>query len=179
MMLGKLLKGLKGRDRHLAWNRTEPTAATLILTSSAFADGGPIGLRHAAIAGGRNLSPPLAIQGVPDAAQDLLLVLEDPDVPLPRPVVHMIVRLPPKTHSLAEGALNLGESVDFGCGSFGRRGYHGPRPFPGHGPHRYVFELFAVSRALNLGPKARLADYLEVMHGHLMARGRLTGTFER
>ncbi len=178
-MLGKLLGAFKGHDSHLAWNRSDAAPETLRLTSSAFADGAPMGQRHAGVGAGRNISPPLLIEGVPEGTQDLLLVMEDPDAPLPRPIVHMIVRLPAKTHTIAEGGLNPGALVAFGRGSFGRIGYHGPRPIAGHGPHRYIFQLFAVSRPLNLGPKAGLADYLAAMKGRVLARGRLTGTFER
>lgn len=179
MMLGKLLGRLKGHDRHLAWNLSDPAPETLRLSSPAFDNGTPMPRRHAGTGVGANLSPPLVIEGVPPGTQDLLLVLQDPDVPLPFAVVHMIARLMPSTRHLPEGALNDGQPIAFGKASFGRTGYHGPRPIPGHGPHRYVFQLFAVTRPLNLGPKAPLADYLNVMHGHVVARGRLTGTYER
>lgn len=179
MMLGKLLSGFKGHDRDLAWNRSDAAAETLRLTSPAFANGTPMPRRFAGTGVGANLSPPLTIEGVPPGTQDLFLVLQDPDVPLPAAIVHMIARLMPVTRNLPEGALNAGQPIAFGKASFGSIGYQGPRPIPGHGPHRYVFQLFAVSRPLNLGPKAKLADYLEVMKGHILARGRLTGTYER
>ena len=179
LMLGQLLRGLKGHDRHLAWNRLEAAPETLHISSSAFADGAPMPLRHAGDGLGQNVSPPLHIAGVPAGAQDLVLVLEDPDVPLPRPIVHMIARLMVTTRDIAEGALNAGQPIAFGRGSFGRTGYHGPRPIPGHGPHRYIFQLFAVTRPLNMKPTATLTDFIALMSGTVVARGRLTGTFER
>jgi Raf kinase inhibitor-like YbhB/YbcL family protein len=178
-MLGKLLRGFKGHDHHLAWNRSDAAPETLVLTSPAFANGTPMPRRHAGVGVGANLSPPLVIAGVPHGTQDLLLVMEDPDAPLPRPIQHLIARLMPATHHLPEGALGADKPVAFGKASFGHSGYGGPRPIPGHGPHRYVFQLFAVSRPLNLPPGAGLSDYLALMQGKVLARGRLTGTYER
>ena len=178
-MFGKLLKPFKGRDRYLAWNRVDPVPATLSLTSPAFTDGTPMPRRYAGEGVGDNTSPPLHIAGVPHGAQDLLLVMQDPDAPLPHGVVHLIARVMVAASQLPEGALDARQTAGFGKGTFGRRGYAGPRPIPGHGPHRYVFQLFAADRPLNIGPDGELKDYLEVMKGHLLARGKLTGTFER
>jgi Raf kinase inhibitor-like YbhB/YbcL family protein len=178
-MLGKLLKPFKGHDRHLAYNRVDPVAATITLTSPAFSEGHPIPRRYAGEGVGDNVSPPLCVSGVPHGTQDLLLVIQDPDAPLPRPLTHLIARVMVAAHEIPEGALNAGQAVGFGKASFGWRGYMGPRPIPGHGPHRYVFQIFAANRSLNIGPDGSLDDYLEVMKDRLVARGRLTGTFER
>lgn len=178
-LLGTLLGGFKGHDRQLAWNLADAAPQTLRLASPAFTDGAPMPRRYAGTGVGDNLSPPLAIAGVPPETMDLLLVMQDPDAPLPWPIVHLIARLPPFTRAVAEGALNAGKMIAFGKGSFGRIGYAGPRPIPGHGPHRYIFQLFAVSCPLNFYPKATLAEYLARMKGRVRARARLTGTFER
>ena len=175
MSLGKLLYPLRGRDAYLAWNRLEAAPETLTLASPAFADGAPMPRRHAGLGLGENLSPPLTIAGVPQAAAALLLVLQDPDAPLPRPVVHLIAALPPGTTELAEGALNEGMPVAFGRGTFGRRGYHGPRPLRGHGVHRYVFQLFALREPAPHG--GNLAAQLAALQGKVLARGCLTGIF--
>jgi Raf kinase inhibitor-like YbhB/YbcL family protein len=135
--------------------------------------------RHAGTGVGDNLSPPLVIAGVPEETATLLLILQDPDAPIPRPVVHLIAQLAPATRELAEGALNPGRPVCFGRGSFGHFGYAGPRPVPGHGPHRYIFQLFALTRVPPCAPDAGLKDYLAASAGYAAARGMLTGTYER
>jgi hypothetical protein len=62
-------------------------------------------------------------------------------------------------------------------------GYIGPAPIKGHGPHRYVFQLFALpaadapdgAAAARTAPRALLA----AVRGPVLARARLTGTYER
>lgn len=178
-MLGQLLRRCRGRDAHLAWNRLEPAPETLTLTSPAFADGAAIPKRHAGRGVGENSAPALHIDGVPAHTDTLVLILQDPDAPVPRPIVHLIALLPPATQTLAEGALNAPSALQFGRGSFGRIGYAGPRPIPGHGPHRYIFQVFAACGGKPLAPGANLKYVLAALHGHLIARGRHTGTYER
>jgi hypothetical protein len=99
-----------------------------------------------------------------------------------RPVVHLIATgLAPGRPPLAEGALSAGsqDSVCFGTGSFGRIGYQGPRPVPGHGPHRYFFQLFALGEPLAIAPPRTLRMVTDAMAGKVLARGRLIGLFER
>lgn len=178
-MLGWLLRACRRHDRYLAWNRLDAAPDTVQLTSPAFADGAAMPQRFAGTGVGENLSPPLAIAGVPPDADALVLILQDPDAPVPRPVVHLIAWLAPATTALAEGALNAGAPIHFGRGSLGHSGYAGPRPVPGHGPHRYIFQLFAVRGVPPLPSRAGLKAVLRAINGHVIARGRCTGTYER
>ena len=60
----------------------------------------------------------------------------------------------------------------------GNRGYAGPRPIPGHGPHHYRFHVFALDQPL-ADTVTRAKALLAAMKGHVLARGVLTGTYER
>lgn len=51
-------------------------------------------------------------------------------------------------------------------------------PVPSHGPHSYVFQLFAVDRALDLPAKFTLADVLGAISGQVLGRARLDGSYE-
>jgi len=182
--IGKALRGIRAGDRHLAWNH--PALATvpagIRLASSAFADGGAMPTRYAGQGAGENISPPLSWSGVPDDAAELVLIIQDPDVPLPRPVVHVIATgISPGSGGLAEGALGAAGSpgIRLGRASFGRRVYAGPGALRGHGPHRYVFQLVALRRPLALAKEPTLRELLAAIRGNAIARGRLTGTFEQ
>ena len=83
------------------------TAMALTLTSSAFESGGKIPSKYTCE--GEDISPPLAIAGVPDGTKSLAFVLDDPDVPDPkapkRVWVHWVLyNLAPDTDALPEGA---------------------------------------------------------------------------
>jgi hypothetical protein len=183
-MIGKALRGVRAGDKHLAWNDAALVAvpANIDLLSSAFADAQPMPRRYAGDGVGDNVSPPLRWSGVPEDAAELVLIMQDPDAPLPRPVVHLIATgIAPRTSGLAEGALNapVSAGIALGRASFGRRGYAGPRPVPGHGPHRYIFQLVALRQPLALTAAPDLRALLAALRGNAIARGRLTGTFEQ
>jgi Raf kinase inhibitor-like YbhB/YbcL family protein len=186
-IMGTLLKNRRAGESGLAWN--QPALAgpeTLVLSSLAFTDGAALGHEHAGKrVGGRELSPPLAWSGVPGETAELLFVLEDIDAPLGKPFVHCVAVIPAMVSSLAAGALNAPEAPTGVrlLKSTVKRGYVGPAPIKGHGPHRYVFQLFALgapvtadgASADNARPRALLGS----VRGPVLARGRLTGTYER
>lgn len=178
-LLGKLLRVMRAGDRHLAWYRLGNTPHTIRVSSPAFADGGKMPLHYAGHGVGDNVSPPLHFADVPGDAGELVLIVQDPDAPTLRPVVHLIARLGPDRTELPEGALRSDAPVRFGKGSFGRLGYTGPRPPAGHGRHRYIFQVFAMPHRLQLPPDADLKAHLKAMRGLVLARGRMTGTFQQ
>ena len=65
------------------------------------------------------------------------------------------------------------------------RGYHGPEPIKGHGPDRYTFQVFALSRPVSstvdkaVLDRARPRALLASLPAPVTARGRLTGIHER
>ncbi len=72
---------------------------------------------------GDNVSPQLSWDGAPGDTQDLVLIVEDPSAPLPRPFVHAVVTgIAASTNSPAEGALNVTSP------SAHRRARRGPWP---------------------------------------------------
>jgi Raf kinase inhibitor-like YbhB/YbcL family protein len=180
-LLGRLLRNRRAGDSKLAWNQPGLHAPdTITLTSPAFTDGSEMPVSSAGKGVGANISPPLAWHDLPDDASELVLIVEDPDAPLPRPVVHLaLAGIPPELTGLAEGDLNDDGPYGNGRGSFGRSGYTGPRPVPGHGAHTYVFQLYALSRPLGLPPAAKPSSIVGAMNGAVLARGRLNGTYER
>jgi Raf kinase inhibitor-like YbhB/YbcL family protein len=183
-MIGRTLVNIRAGDRHLAWNSPalSNVPESIVLTSPSFEANAAIPRRHAAADIGGNISPALAWSGVPAAAAELILVMQDRDAPLPRPIVHVLATgIPADWAGLPEGILSRSTDgeVRLGRGSFDRRGYAGPRPVRGHGMHHYVFQLVAVDQPLPLSGPPGLATLLASIAGHAMARGRLIGTFER
>lgn len=151
----------------------------LDLSSASFRDGGELPLRHAGRGRGPNVSPQLSWSGLPDGTEQLLLVVEDVDVPLRRPALHTVALLRPDPPALAEGELVASERVRFVPAMLGMTGYRGPQPLPGHGPHHYGFHVWALDRAVPADARPRrLADLLPLVAGHVTAHGVIVGVQE-
>ena len=179
-ILGKLFRRVRaGEQRSLLQAKELDAPASITVTSSAFADGSPMPQSSAGKGVGEDISPPLQWDGVPPQTQQLVLIIEDVDVPLPRALFHTVAVVEPTLNQVAAGSLQPGsDGIRFLRADLGNRGYAGPRPIPGHGPHHYRFLVFAVDQPLAESitkPKA----LVEAMKGHVLARGVLTGTYER
>ena len=182
--IGRLLRPLRAGEQYLACNSPHVCNApnSIRLTSPAFADGSAIPSRYAGSGVGQNISPPLAWTEVPSNTVEIALVMQDPDAPLLQPVVHLVaVGLAPRARGVNEGALSApaDRAISLGRGSFGRVGYAGPRPVRGHGPHRYVFQIFALKRRLATKKEPRLGSVMAALSDSVVARGSLVGTYER
>jgi phosphatidylethanolamine-binding protein (PEBP) family uncharacterized protein len=189
---GRLLRNRRAGDTHLAWNLPNLAGPqTLTLTSRAFTDGGAIPLEQSGRrAGGQNISPELSWTGVPEGCAQLLLVIEDIDAPTPKPFVHCVALIDPARPVVSQSTLDPGALSASGPGigvqvlrSGMGRGYLGPEPIKGHGPHCYFFQLFALPDAMTAVStaleQAKPRHVLAAARGPVLARGRLTGTYER
>jgi hypothetical protein len=166
-----VLAGCGGGDKPSQELPTAPAAVRL--TSPAFRDGATIPTRFTCSGAGG--SPPLAIAGVPHAARELALVVEDPDAG--RFVHWTVLGIAPDTTAIRAGAAPPG-SVETE-NSFGDRGWGAPCPPEGDDPHRYVFALYALRSKLGLGEDASPDDVSSALAGRALARGTLTGRFGR
>ncbi|SFK38464.1 YbhB/YbcL family Raf kinase inhibitor-like protein [Methylocapsa palsarum] len=134
---------------------------------------------------GESCSPPLRWRGVPDGAKAIVLIVEDADSPTPEPLVHALAwKTPGCDDDLIPGALTgksaAIEGLRLGLNSFLTADWLPPDPPPGHGPHRYVFQVFAVDAD---APKSEGApdrtEVVNAMRGRVLAKGRLIGVYER
>ena len=155
------------------------TDMDMSLTSSAFANGGTIPARYTA--DGPDLSPPLAWSGVPEAAERLVLICDDPDAPSGNWIHWVAYDIPADLDGLEEGVAPdetiLGDAKQ-GVSDFGRIGYGGPAPPPGK-PHRYIFTLYAVDKSTGLKSGASKVDVLSAIEGQIIAKTTLTGLYGR
>ncbi len=154
--------------------------SNLHVESTAFAEGEPIPAKYTCE--GEDVSPALTWTGVPEGTRGLALVSDDPDAP-GRTWVHWVIYgIPTDTAGLPEGVPtteSLSDGARNGKNDFGKIGYGGPCPPPGHGVHRYFFKLYALDSAVDLGPGTTKNELLEAIEGHVLAKSELTGTYER
>jgi Raf kinase inhibitor-like YbhB/YbcL family protein len=150
-------------------------AARITVSSPAFRAGGAIPAKYAADNG--NVSPPLQWSGAPGTVVEYVLIVEDPDAPMPRPFVHWIAfRIPPGATALPEDAGNTA-LVSQGNNGTGNTGYFGPKPPPGK-PHRYFFQLFALDAPLGAKDGATRDEVVKAMNGKVVGAGNLVGTYQ-
>jgi Raf kinase inhibitor-like YbhB/YbcL family protein len=184
--LGFMLQPIRPGTQALATKRRSlaEVPETIEVTSRAFENGGPIPDRYTGYAEG--ISPPLAWHYLPDEAISLVLVVEDADAPTLRPLVHAIVTgLAPSLGGLAEGAIPAtltGASPDgwvTGRNAIGRRGWMPIMPPPGHGPHRYAFQIFVLNAEPRFDWPPGREFLLRTIRPHMIARGSLIGIYQR
>jgi Raf kinase inhibitor-like YbhB/YbcL family protein len=181
--LGRLLRGIRAGERHSILKHPALTNVPNVISvkSEWFHNGEAMPRRSAGVGVGENVSPPLTWSGVPAETAEIAIILEDPDAPRPRPFVHMIAyQIAPNLRMLAEGALNReARDVLFGKSTTGARGYMGPRPVPGHGPHRYCFYVLALDRPAGSLRAPKLKTFLKSISGRTIGYGCLVGIYER
>ncbi|WP_222918702.1 YbhB/YbcL family Raf kinase inhibitor-like protein [Natrinema sp. SYSU A 869] len=123
-----------------------------------------------------NVNPPLEISGVPDDAESLALVVDDPDAKEPAGKVwdHWVVwNIPPATATIPED-WDADDAIE-GTNDYGDHGYGGPNP-PDR-EHTYRFELFALDTTLDLGTDASADDLESAVEGQALERAQLEGTY--
>lgn len=183
-LVGHLLHNQRAGLEKILFNKLSLRGgATLIeLTSLAFADHAPIPVNYTA--DGVGASPPLAWTKVPASATSLVLIVEDADATTPEPLVHaIVVELPPGDGSMPDRALKSpdgeGTGLAMGLNSYMRAAWLPPDPPPGHGVHRYCFQLFALSQGPAFEGAPGRDAVQDVLAERAIASGLLTGTYER
>lgn len=147
------------------------------LTSPAFHTGGIIPSLYTCE--GKNWNPPLEIAHVPQSAISLVLIMEDPDVPISiRPDQmwdHWIVfNIPAKTKHLLENSTPPGIQ---GRNTLGENKYQGPCP-PDR-EHRYFFKLYAITKMLDLKAGAAKSQVEGLIAEYILDSAQLMGRYEK
>ena len=148
------------------------------LASPAFAEGGMIPAKHTG--DGLDLSPQLNLEGLPEKAQSIALICDDPDAPAGTWVHWVLFNWPAKDTNFPQGIppeKSLANAASQGQNDFRRIGYGGPCP-PG-GTHRYYFKAYALDVRLELAPGQTKAKLLDAMKGHVLAEAQIMGKYRR
>ncbi len=155
---------------------------SLILNSSVFENGADIPARYTCQ--GDDISPPLNWESVPEAANSLVLIVDDPDAPDPRAPkmvwVHWVLyNIPPDINHLAEHTTSatLPSGASEGINDWQRPGYGGPCPPIGR--HRYFHKLYALDIVLEKLDKPTKSVIEAAMQGHIIAQAELIGGYQK
>lgn len=149
--------------------------AGIEVRSSAFGDHDDIPSDYSHASG--DVSPPLEWSGTPAGAAELALICEDPDAPGGTFTHWTLANIPASASGVDAGSQPEGAVA--GRNDFGGQGYGGPHPPAGDEPHRYFFQLHALSEPVRLSPGFAPDDLRSAMEGKLLASGNLVGTYGR
>jgi Raf kinase inhibitor-like YbhB/YbcL family protein len=132
----------------------QPQRSSLELRSSSFT-GDAIPNIYSSCKGQGDISPELTWKAPPDHTQSFALIVIDKDSPFGFKFTHWVLYdIPSDKRELPENTPKQEQLTDGsrqGQNDYDRIGYIGPCP-PGHSPHHYVFDLFALDTKLNLPP---------------------------
>jgi Raf kinase inhibitor-like YbhB/YbcL family protein len=139
------------------------------LTSPEFEDGAKLPEKAGYMQ--ENANPELEIGEVPEEAESLALMLEDPDAQemAGKTWLHWLTwNIPPYIETIGE---DESPGVE-GETDFPEKGYNGPNP--PDGDHTLVFRLYALDKELELEEGGR-EEFEEAIKGHVIEEAELKG----
>ncbi len=180
---GRLLRPLRpGVDALVSSKLPRMTGTSITVTSPVFKESDPIPRLFTVDGDGR--FPGVEWSGLPAGTKQVVLLVEDADIPFAVPVTHLIVHsIDPGLAGIDTGAIKpfMGEPAAQGwaCGRnfLGAAGWTPPAPPPGHGPHRYAFQVFALDAPIQFRFPPRRGRLMRRIRPHLIAHGCLIGTY--
>jgi Raf kinase inhibitor-like YbhB/YbcL family protein len=177
---------------------------SLSVTSTAFNNNGPIPVKFTCT--GQGVNPPLTITGIPPEAKSLAIIVCDPDavtkIMVPATAAKSSNRKGSHKKTAAKGTRTMNTCTvngytnwvawnidvtdripeDFRCEATGMNsaehtGYQGM--CPASGTHHYHFMVYALDTRLNIDKMTNKAGLEKVMAGHILAKGELTGDYNK
>ena len=150
---------------------------TFTLTSNDITDGRV--LPDAQVKALGDTSPHLKWSGAPEGTKSYAITCYDPDAPTGSGFWHWTVaNIAAEVSEIPAGGPVPAGSVE-GRTDYGPAGFGGAAPPKGHGPHRYIFTVFAVdTERLNVTPDNSGAVFGFNLHFHTLAKASITGVYE-
>ena len=141
------------------------------LTSKDFVDNGSIPSEFTC--DGRNFSPHLAWENVPDKTKSFALSVTDPDAPGGMWIHWLVYDISKKMREIEKNSSAAGaKEVE---NDFGKKPYGGP--CPPSGTHRYVFTVYALDVEHLEGVNKR--NFFDRIEEHTIEKAVISGLYKR
>lgn len=123
-----------------------------------------------------NTFPGLKWSKGPDGTKSYVIIMQDPDIQRPMPVLHWTMyNIPASMTELKAGMTELPTGAAYGPNYQGpAHAYAGPRT-PAGPKHRYHFQIFALDTTITEDPKITYDAMRTAMTGHVLASGEVMG----
>jgi phosphatidylethanolamine-binding protein (PEBP) family uncharacterized protein len=181
--IGHALEHQRAGIEKILFNAQLPGAerGTIEVTSPAFHPDSQLPERYTA--DGAGVSPPLRWRNLPINTATIALIVEDADSPTPEPLVHgIVVDIDPREVGLVEGIFSgppQASPEKLGLNSYLMHGWLPPDPPPGHGVHRYAFQVFALAAGESLSKSPGRSELSAAVRERAIGKGCLIGTYQR
>lgn len=177
--VGLFVLATRGREAERTYLTT--LRKTVTLSSSSFPPNGDMPV--SCTCKGEEASPALLWETAIPNVESYVVLLTDYDVPTPAfPLYNLshwvVYNLPASVRSLPEGV--TAEQLRMLSGKVGKNGTGDAKyigPCPPIGRHAYVFRVYALDQMLSFTDPPGKQDVLDVMKGHVLGYGELTGYF--
>ena len=130
-------------------------------------------------ADGKNVNPNLIISNIPENAESLVLIVDDPDAQRVAGFtwIHWVVFNIP----VSEPVVIKENSIPGvpGSGTSNNKGYRGPSPPVESGVHHYYFKIYALDKMLDLKEGVKLEEVKKEMENHILEKTELVGLYSR
>lgn len=149
-----------------------PQQKYIKLTSPVFENNGVIPIKYTC--DGEDINPPLQIGEVPEEAESLVIIVDDPDAPMGTWDHWLVWNIDPETSVIEENSVPKGAVQ--GTNGFGKNPYGGPCPPSGN--HHYYFKAYALDKIINLDGSANRGQLERAMNNHVLDWTELVGTYQ-
>ncbi len=152
----------------------------LVIKSPAFTDGGKLPVQFTGY--GKDISPELVIENLPENTKYLAVAFCDEDMPVSKEYCHWICWNIPAVNIIPQ-KIPFGAIIEEpfsavqGVG-YGKHRYRGPKP-PFHAMHNYHFTVYALDEKLDLQPSAKFKDVKKAMEGHILQQGQIRCWYQK
>ena len=141
------------------------------VTTAAFGDGDRVPVELTC--DGKDHPPDITVSDPPPGTRGFALIMDDPDAPRGTFTHWLAYDIP------MDGEVLRTSDAKSLKNDFGKTGYGGPCPPPGHGAHRYYFTVYAVD-VPRLDVKGGTREALQdALTAHTLAMARVMGRYER
>ncbi|MFT6105899.1 MAG: Raf kinase inhibitor-like YbhB/YbcL family protein [Rickettsiales bacterium] len=136
---------------------------------------------------GENVFPKIDIKNIPKTAKSLAITIHDPDAPTGSGWWHWLAYNIPSSIGSSDYAdakiykmKDFTDKALFGKNDYGTFGYGGPCPPKGHGEHRYVLTVYALSVSKLSVPAAASSAMIGYnLNANMIEKSSITSLYQR
>ncbi len=142
------------------------------ISSPAFKNGGVIPFKYSCE--GDNVNPEIDMEEIPEKAQSLALIIDDPDAPSGVWTHWILYNIPADIKKIEENSVPGKQGIS----TSKQKEYIGPCP-PGNETHRYFFRLYALDTIIEESDGLTREQIERKIMGHVISTAEMMGYYSR